>query len=310
MKNDRFILALLLLMAAAALIPGCRPAPLRGAPGDRVEVVTTIFPLCDMARRLGGERVEVSCLLPPGASPHHYEPTAEQVREASRASLFVYMGGGLDDWAVKTAAAGSDRLRLLNLYEGAVARGWRPPGVLPSGGGGPDGRYNPHLWLDPLTVRDHLCPALTEALVEADPDNESAYRSNLGVYQAELTALDDLIRSALSGLPDSSFISIHAAWHYFAARYGLDEAAVISEFPGQEPPAAWLAELIDLCREHRVRVIAAEPQLSTGVAEMIAHEVGGRVVLLDPLGGPAPRDSYLNLMRYNTAVLKDALDKP
>ncbi len=306
MPQKSAVILFLLLSLTFFCIGGCAPVH-REAGGSRVEVVATIFPLSDIAARLGGEKIAVSCLLPPGASPHSFEPTAEQAREAARASLFVYMGGSLDDWAVKTARAGSEQLFLLNLYEKALADGWTPP---PGKGGGVSGnRFNPHLWLDPLTVRDYLCPALGEALVEADRENEDYYRANLAAYQAELSALDDFIRAELAGLTSRSFISVHEAWTYFAARYDLEEAAVIADFPGQEPSAAWLAELLDLCRAHRVRVVSVEPQLSGAFAGMIAGEIDGRVVLLDPLGGAglSRRDSYINLMHYNTAVLKDAL---
>ena len=86
---------------------------------------------------------------------------------------------------------------------------------------------------------------------------------------------------------------------------------MISGFPGQEPSAAWISDLVDLCRRNSLKVVAAEPQLSTALAETIAQETGGTVVLLDPLGGEGvpQRDSYLDLMRYNTAVLRDAFNE-
>jgi zinc transport system substrate-binding protein len=313
MKNNtgKMILLLLLMGAITFLGAGCETDP--HPPADEspgIEAVATIFPLADMASRLGGEKVTVTCLLPAGASPHTFEPTADQVKRSSRADLLFHIGGGLDDWTVKAAAAGSDRLIILGLAEAALQRGWSPPQELSSGlqTGEP---FNPHLWLDPLTVRDYLCPAIAEAMVEADPQNETFYRANLTAYQRELTALDEEIRASLDALPEKSFISVHAAWHYFAARYGLDQAAVISDFPGQEPSAAWISGLVDLCRTHGVRVVAAEPQLSAAVAEMIAREIDGRVILLDPLGGAglSQRESYLDLMRYNTAVLKDAFSE-
>lgn len=304
MKNFAFRPGLLPLLLSLILLlnAGCERSPLPpAAEKGGLEVVTTIFPLADIAGRLGGERVAATALLPAGASPHTFEPTTEQAKSISRAQLLCYIGGGLDDWAAEAATAGSGSLAVLNLVEAALQRGWKPQPE-------ESGKLNPHLWLDPLIVRDYLCPAIAGAMSEADPRNAAYYRSNLAAYQEELTALDGEIRSSLEGLPEKSFISVHAAWHYFAARYGLNQAAAVAEFPGQEPSAAWIARLVDLCRSHGVRVVAAEPQLSAAAAEMIAREIEGRVVLLDPLGseGLPERDSYLDLMRYNTAVLKDA----
>ncbi|NLA05764.1 MAG: zinc ABC transporter substrate-binding protein [Firmicutes bacterium] len=311
-KKRNLIFTLLLLGAVTFCVAGCQVIPRRASKPEQVEIITTIFPLADLARQLGGDRVTVSCLLPAGASPHDFEPAMEQVKAVSRALLFIYMGGGLDDWAAATARAGTGQARQLGLLERSLEQGWLPPGEYPDENPeepGSANRFNPHLWLDPLSTRDYLCPAITDALVELDPDCEAYYRANLAAYQEELTALDEEISAELSGLPGKSFLSVHAAWHYFAARYGLDEAAVITEFPGQEPAAAELSELVDFCREQRIGVVATEPQFSTAVAAMIAGEIGGEMIVLDPLGGAelAQRDSYLSLIRYNTAVLKDAL---
>lgn len=310
MKRDTGMATLLLMLPlmAVLLAAGCKGgSPPPADENASLEVVATIFPLADMAGRLGGERVSVTCLLPAGASPHTYEPTAGEAAKCSQAHLLLYIGAGLDDWAVKTAAPSSGPI-LLGMAKAALEGGWLPPGETAAGhqAGEP---LNPHLWLDPLVVRDYLCPAIARAMIEADGRNEAFYRANLTAYQQELTDLDGEIRRTLDGLEDRSFLSVHAAWSYFARRYALDEAAVISDFPGQEPSAAWIAELIDLCRELELRVVAAEPQLSAAVADTIAREIGGSVVLLDPLGGAGlPQGgSYLDLMRCNTAALAEAL---
>lgn len=311
-KNMSLITLLLVLLSVLFfIIAGCEKTHLLRGDGEaRLEVVTTIFPLADMANRLGGEKITVTCLLPAGASPHTAEPTADQVRRCSRAGILLYIGRGLDDWAIKIAGAASGDLIICSLAEAALRQGWSPsqepfPEIQ---SGGP---FNPHLWLDPLIVRDYICPAITETLVEADGLNEPFYRANSAAYRQELTALDLDIRASLSGLPGKRFVSLHEAWYYFAHRYELDQAAVISGFPGQEPSAAWISDLVDLCRRNSLKVVAAEPQLSTALAETIAQETGGTVVLLDPLGGEGvpQRDSYLDLMRYNTAVLRDAFNE-
>ena len=312
-KISSFTRNLLLLITLVFFAAGCRAAPQQIDEPEQIEIVTTIFPLADLARQLGGERVTVSSLLPAGASPHDFEPAVEQVKATSRAILFIYMGGGLDDWAAATAQAGSSESRMLSLLERSLEKGWAPEESKRSDSAellSAEG-LNPHLWLDPLTARDYLCPAITAALLELDPDHEPYYQARLSAYQDKLTALDREISAGFSALPSKSFLSVHAAWHYFALRYGLDEAAVISEFPGQEPAAAEMAELVDLCRERQIKVVATEPQFSTAVAEIIVQEIGGEMIILDPLGGPelAQRESYLNLMRYNAAVLKDALSK-
>jgi zinc transport system substrate-binding protein len=299
------------------LVAGCTDGEIEAeASGPAVSVVTTIFPMADVIRELGGEMVIVSYLLPPGASPHTYEPTVEQARLIEDAHLFVYVGAGMDDWAAKLADAAGQQLILVNLAERVD--------LLESGSYGHHGSddhdhhdcdhdhgpADPHFWLDPIVVRDFLCPALTEQLVLIDPQNEDYFRQKLDRFSRELTVLHEEIEDSAAGFSHDSFIAFHSAWQYFGRRYGLNEVAVVAEFPGQEPSAGWLAELIELIEEEDIGAIFAEPQFSTAMAERIAEESGLEMAIIDPLGGEnvPGRESYLDLMRYNLAAISAAMN--
>jgi zinc transport system substrate-binding protein len=133
-----------------------------------VRVVATIFPLADMVRQVGKDAVEVVTLLPPGASPHTFEPTPAQIRELAHAAVFVQVGAGLDAWAAKLLAANPGTIRVVTIADGltlignAEAHGsdGDPHRGEPHGG-------DPHVWLDPILVRDHAVPAITAALIQA-----------------------------------------------------------------------------------------------------------------------------------------------
>lgn len=324
-RNAFSWLAALLLIAAPAFLSGCGVGKEMETPAQNLDVVVTIYPLADILKNLGGEAVSVTCLLPSGSSPHTYEPTLDQAIKISASRLFIYIGSGLDDWVLKLAEAADPDLLVLELtgkmtlLETGIeedhlhANGENGPGGNLEGGYDRSEHYHgsrdPHIWLDPVIVRDLICPAVVEALVKLDPENEPYYLDNLTRYQAELAVLDREISSSLADLSRRSYVSYHSAWRYFALRYRLHEASVIADFPGQEPSAAWMASLVNLAFEHDIKVIFAEPQLSPAVAEMIAGEINGKVALLDPLGGEdVPYgDTYLKLMRYNAAVFKEAL---
>jgi len=268
----------------------------------KIAVMATIFPIADIIKNIGGNYVVVTCLLPPGADPHTFEPTASQVKNTSQADIFFCIGGGLDDWATKLSDAAAERkpqlTRLMeNMHES----------VLPFPEHDSARVENPHIWLDPLLVRDHIVPIITEELSHALPQMKECFAENSAAYQLELTALDREINKRFTSLKRRSFISYHSAWVYFAARYELEETAVISEHPGEEPSPRWVAELIDLAREHAITTIFAEPQTNTAMAESIAAEIGGHVSLLDPVGGEGipGRSSYLELMRYNTDLIAE-----
>src|SRR5690606_23576540 len=124
------------------------------------------------------------------------------------------------------------------------------------------GAFDPHIWLDPILVRDVLAPRIAEALARLAPDRRADFEENLALFQQELDALHADIRRLPASVDRRRFISHHSAWRYSAARYGLEEAASISPPPGQEPSAQWLAQLTALSRELGVTTVLAEPQLN------------------------------------------------
>lgn len=309
------VIAVSVAVIAAALFVAA-PSRGRSAGGTvPVRVVTTIFPYADIARAIGGDYVHVTHLLPPGASPHAFEPRPSQLREAARADFIIWNGAGLDDWVRRLAAPERRDVRLLALADKVPLLPWGDDPALEEHhhGHGDDhhhhGPFDPHFWLDPIIVRDYVAPEIATALKELLPSAASVFDGNLAAYQAALTELDAHIRHATASLSRRRFIAHHSAWRYFAARYDLEEAAVLSAIPGQEPSARWLADLVALTRELGVNTVFAEPQLNPQAAETIAAEIGGRVVFLDPLGDPSlpGRDSYIALMRFNLQAVLEGL---
>ncbi len=298
---------LLLLILLPVVMAGCNSAEKPDIYADEpIRIVTTIFPLADLIGKLGGDQVEVSYLLPSGASPHTFEPTTEQARLVAKARLFVYIGAGLDNWAVELTKTGNKDLAVMELA-GLVtlAEGYGCNNQDHDHEAGAD----PHFWLDPILVSSQLLPGIYDQLCLIAPEKRPLFRENLINMQAELTVLNREIEVQLGASGRKDFIAFHSAWHYFAARYGLNELAVIASFPGQEPSAGWIAELINIVRENDVGAILVEPQFSQQLATAVAAETGIKVLTVDPLGGEdlPGRDSYLNLMRYNMKIFSEAL---
>jgi len=270
-----------------------------------LRVVATIFPLTDIVRQIGRDAVEVVTLLPPGASPHTFEPTPAQMRDVAGARVFVRVGAGLDGWTAKLLAAASADLMVVTATDGIP--------LLGAGAGEAHGDAaasgDPHVWLDPLLVRDHLVPAIAAALGAAAPAQRAAFDAAAGECRDALTQLDAQIREALAPLPQRGYIAFHAAWRYFGRRYDLREVAVVEGFPGKEPSAREVAAVVDRARAVGVHAVLVEPQFNPRVAEQIAREFGGTARVVDPLGGPgiAGREHYSDLMRYNAQAFAEAL---
>ncbi len=265
-----------------------------------VRVVATIYPVADMVQQVGGSAVEVVTLLPAGASPHTFEPTPAQVRAVADAAVFVEVGAGLDAWAGKLKAAHAGPLGVITLTSGlALLDAHRGE----SAGG------DPHVWLDPILVRDFLVPAIVTGLERAAPHDEPTFAAAAAAFQTRLTELDADIRRTLQPAANRDYIAFHSAWRYFGRRYDLHELAAVEAFPGKEASAQEIAAVVQKARAAQVRALLIEPQFTPRMAEQIAREIGARLVTVDPLGGPGVpgRAHYLDLMRYNLHAFAQAL---
>jgi len=265
----------------------CCAAPAAAA---RLGVVATIAPLGFLVEELGGERVVVRVLVPPGASSHTFEPRPNDLAAVADAALFVRAGAGIDDWTARMAIAeGPTPLVLLDALDGAT----------------PD----PHFWLDPIVVRDFALPALEAALVAADAAGRAHYAERRRAFAHTLTALDAEIRATLAGLPRRPLVPTHPAWGAFAARYGIPLLAPVQHRAAEEPTPRTLARLADAARAGGAVAVLVEPQLPPAAAEALAEAIGAPAVVADPLGDPRvpERASYAALLRFDAAAFRRAL---
>ena len=313
----------LTILLVAALTAACEPP--RTDPADgRPVVAATLPPIADVTRAVAGGAVRVVTLLPPGAHPDTYEATPRIARALSEADLVIRVGAAADEWL-----GGIGDVPELVLTDGMELHGRRGPGT-----------GNPHVWLDPIRVRDVLLPRIADALAGVIADGSSTsgaeartqgsekmgaqrseeigaqrseeiraeIRARADAYADSLTALDAEIR-ALLGDGNGRFIAAHPAWVYFAERYGLEQVGAVHASPGSELASRELARLVDEVEAVGVRAVIAEPQLGRAGVEALAEELGVPVVVADAVGGPGfeGRERYLSLMRYNARAFAEAL---
>ncbi len=287
MKRPR-IFALLL---GLGMLAGCSsPPPRSGSQGLRV--VVSILPLKSLVERVGGPRMAVTVLVPPGASPHTYEPRPEDVKALAKADLVVFVGLKLEyPWGNRLLqAADKDTSQVVYLARGI------PPS--------PDS--NPHVWLSPKNGIQ-MVRNLVAALARRDPTHAAEYRSRGDSLIQALDSLHQVYLERFSKLRQRSFVATHAAWVYLARDYGLDLVAVLQTKPGEEPSARHVAEILKTMRQKHIRVIVVEPQLPEKAAQTLARESGARLVRLDPLGVATGHTDYLDLLAYNLETLWKAL---
>jgi ABC-type Zn uptake system ZnuABC Zn-binding protein ZnuA len=277
----RLVTAALLLPALLWALPGGLAAGDDGRPG----VAATIFPVYDIVRHVAGAVVDVALILPPGASPHTFEPTPSGVRALAGARVVFVIGHGLDDWAVRLArSAGVPRVVVVD--RGVALR--REAG----------GAVDPHYWLAPANARG-IAQTVAGELEALVPARRAEIRRALGAYLGRLDAVEAEVRGILADLPVRRIATFHDAFGYFAGAFGLEVAAVFEPYPGREPSPRFVAEFQRRVRGSGVRTLFAEPQLSLDPLRPIARDLGVTLSVLDPLGGVAGRESYLDLLRFN-----------
>ena len=339
----------MLLLAALSLAVSAHAQP---------RVVVSIEPYRDAVQRLLGDDATVDVLLPPGASPHAYDPTPRQVAGLADADL-VIVNGGLDAWVLTMVDALGGEVPVFIAIESLPLRelvtsdhehdhadddhldddhadedhadedhadedhadddhgdddhgdddhAADDHGDEERADDVPAGYddVNPHVWLDPVHMRT-VVAAIAERLSELVPEHADEIAERSATYLAELDALDAEIARMLAPVAGAPFVPFHDAWPYFAAHFGLDLIIEIEPFPGREPTARELAQAIETIERAGAVAVFSEVQLPERPAQVLADEANVRLGVLDPIGGAPGRQSYAELLRYNAAVILEAL---
>ena len=274
-------------------------------------VVTTFSIIADMAKKIGGEDVEVKTLVDFGADAHGYTPEIEDAKLIDKAAVILSNGLGFDGWieGVVSAANASDKLV-------TVTDGIKPEeshhDVHHDDGEHGEGAHDPHVWQDVALARV-MCSNIESAFVKAFPDKADAISGRAKLYDRELEALDQEIKSAWNAVPVESrkIVTSHDAFGYYAQAYQVTILAPQGISTENEPSAADIATLIDQIKRDHVRSVFVENVSSQGVIKQIADETGAKVggtLYADALSkDDADARDYISMLRYNTKLLIDSL---
>jgi len=280
------MLGLLAIFLAVAAMPASAGSP--------IQVAVSIVPQKYFAQRIGGDRVQVMVMVQPGQSPHLFEPRPQQMTRLSRSDLYLAIGVNFEKaWLP----------RLTSAYpELTIGHMDRDIDKIPMASRGSNQTIlDPHVWTSPkraLTLAENT----HKALVQVDSEHEQAYTRRYEQFRLELLQLDEELKRLFQDVRNMPFLVFHPAWGYLAHDYGLKQ--VPAEVEGKSPKSAQLQEIIRLARGRNIRVIFAQPQMSTRSAELIAREIGGEVVLADPLAA-----DWMHNLREQARAFKLALEQ-
>ena len=292
-----------LLAGISLLLASCGSAP-TPAVGGPLKVLAVETFLGDIAQNIAGDRLKVDVLLPPGADPHAYQPTPQDVTRLAESQVLIINGAGYESWLSKTLENAGSHGTILEASSGLTSR-MRGAGEAPD----PSQNGDPHFWMDPNNVITYA-RNIQAGLTAADPAGKDVYAQNTANYIARLHDLDAWIQAQVNQIPPAKrlLVTNHESIGYFADRYGFTIAGTIIPSTSSEssPSALQMAALIDTVRREGVRAIFLETGANPQLADQIAQETGTQVITdlyvesLSKPGGPAP--DYISMLKYDVGL--------
>jgi zinc transport system substrate-binding protein len=249
---------------------------------NKQSVTVSVLPQKYFVEKIIGDQFNINVMIPPGASPVTYEPSPRQMKELSNSKTYIRIGHiefekawmsklqnlnpemDIIDLSVNTELIESEH----NHETEHNIAGHHHHGV------------DPHIWTSPKEVKKQI-ELIYQYFVKKYPESESEFTSNYNVFVNEIDSLDSYIKNTLQAYQGRKFLIFHPALSYIARDYGLEQISI--EIDGKEPTPANIHKIIKVARAEDIKVIFVQNQFSTHNAEVIANEINGRVVQIDPL---------------------------
>lgn len=284
--------------SAQPAVQSSNPSPLR--------VAVSIPPMAEWVSRIAGNRAIVQVVLPPGASPHAFEPSPRQLMDLGKADVWFVIGLEFERGLKPKISALYPLLRIVDVTSNVQFRTLKPgerekDGDSHEQGGSSDGRdpvsegLDVHTWLGLDAARAEMA-VIRDTLSALDPQGASMYRTQCDRYQQEAENVFKGLRTALAPLSGSRVFVYHPSFGYFLDYFGIEQIAV--EAGGKEPSQRELAELIALAKKEKARAVFVQAQFSQNAAKAVAQAAGAVVVPIDPLA----QDWLANMTRIGQAL--------
>lgn len=324
MKN-KSIISIIVLIFFTFLV-GCN-SDSQSSEG-KLKVYTTIFPLEDFTKKIGGEHVEVKSVYPPGADAHTFEPSTKTMSEMASADAFIYTGVGVEGFADKAkdvleneevkVVTAAQEIELMKEDEHAHEEDAHEEDEhAHEEDAHEENEHNhadgdPHVWLSP-TLSISLAENIKNALVELKPEAKKDFEANFKSIKEELEALDSEYKETMESAKTNKILVSHAAYGYWEEQYGLEQISVNGLSPTQEPSQKQLTEIIAKAKENNIQYVIFDQNISGKIAEVVKNEIKAEALTLHNLEAATEEDvknkeDYFSLMRKNLETLEKALN--
>jgi zinc/manganese transport system substrate-binding protein len=294
----------LLAALAAALV--ATPAAAQDAPANRIKTVATISIIGDLARNVGGNRVEVTTLVGPNGDAHVYSPTPGDARELAAAAIVFVNGLGLEGWMTRLVTASGTKAPMVVVSKGVTPR------RMPDEDNPGKTVIDPHAWQSVADAKIYVAN-IRDGLDAIDPAGKAIYDANAQAYLAKLDEVDGEVRAAIAGIPADrrKIITTHDAFGYFGAAYGMSFIAPEGLSTDAEPSAKDVAGIIRQIKKQKIPAVflenVSDPRLMQQIARETGAAIGGKLysdALSEPNGSAG---TYVDMMRHNARQFATAL---
>jgi zinc transport system substrate-binding protein len=292
---------------------------------EKIQAIATVFPLMEFTQAVLGDRGEVALLLPPGAEIHSWQPRPSDIRRLSQSDLFVCIGADLEPWVDNILkSVNKPDLHVFRASEGlALNKGeeheheheheHEDRQEHDQDHEHDHGSLDPHIWLD-FGLDKVIIDRLIEKMSELLPEASAYFRANGERYKKRLHQLDQRFDEILSRCKQKVFImGGHAAFGYLAKRYHLQQISLYGLNPESTPTPRELVKVVELAKEHDIKVIYFEIYVSDELAKVIAREIGARILVLSPAANLTRSQiqkgtTFFDIMSMNLKNLQEGLD--
>ena len=289
------------------------------AESGKLNVVTTLPLFADFVREIGGDRVEVSSLLPLGSDPPTWEPSPSDVERVAQADIAFGNGLDLEPAASKVIEPNLDGsapfVLLAEKAEEAGAtvaklpEGFEEEGEAAAPQGGEPGD-DPHMWMDPANAVLYV-GIIRDSLTKADPGGKSSYDTNYDGYVSTIEDVKSYVSDKVNDVPKTNrkLVTTHDAFGYFARAYGLSIVAFVAPSPGQETSPQDIANLSKAMKDERVPAVFVEPQVhaESEILRQAGDDAGVQVCTLYSDSLDDKVSTYIELLRFNADELARCL---
>lgn len=336
-----FVILLALLFTACSK-PAANNEAKNEESNGKLNVYASVYPIYDFTKKIGGDKINLSMLTKPGEEPHHYEPSSDDIKNLSKADLFIYNGAGLESFTDKIIESNPD-LKTCQASEGVdLIKATHDHDHDHDCCQNSDdanhnhnhenennhnheakenhssneeehhhGMYDPHTWLSIKNAKIEM-ENIKNKLSEIDPDNASYYQKNFDKYAKMCDDLDKEYSQKISVLPNRVMVVSHQAFGYLCGDYGLSQVPIKNISNEDEPDAQTMAQIIDYIKKNNIKYICVEEMTSTKIADTIKAETGAQIKVLSPVETLTQEqmdkgEDYFSIMENNLKILEEVL---